>query len=91
MLETLQVAMLILLALCSAIGIWLQFLAWRHLKPGIPRYGHKDSMFKKKQDYYTEQGMAYIRLQKGLMYIMAGLFAVLIFAIEYGAPNPPGH
>jgi hypothetical protein len=88
-LDALQIAVILLLALCCAAGIGLQFAAWRHLKPGIPRYGHKDALFKKKEEYYTEAGMRYINMQKQLMYLMAVLFAILILSIEMGAEAPP--
>lgn len=82
----------LLIGLCCAAGIVLQFYAWRHLKPGIPRYGHKDALFKKKEEYYTEEGMRYVKMQKGLIYIMAPLFIALVVLIEWSAnAPPPGH
>lgn len=82
----------ILIGVCCAAGIVLQFYAWRHLKPGIPRFGHKDALFKKKEEYYTEEGMRYVTMQKGIMYIMAPLFLLLVIIIEFSADAPPpGH
>ena len=69
-------------------GIGLQFLAWRHRMPGIPRYGHKDSFFRKKDQMYTEQGMYYIRLQKKLMYVMLGAM-ILFFIMVQPDQAPP--
>lgn len=91
MMEILQVAALIGLTLCCVAGIVLQFFAWRHLKPGIPPYGHKDALFKKKDQYYTPEGMRYIEMQKKLIYVMLGLFFLFIYTIEADAPPPPGH
>ena len=82
----------ILIGIACAAGIVLQFFAWRHLKPGIPRWGHKDALFKKKDQYYTEEGMRYVNMQKGLMYAMTPLLVLLIVIIEYSADAPPpGH
>jgi len=73
---------------CCVIGIVLQFYAWRHLKPGIPRFGHKDSLFKKKDEYYTEEGMKYVNMQKTVTYVMAALFAVALFSSTPGSDVP---
>ena len=82
----------ILIGLCCAVGIGLQFFAWRHLKPGIPRWGHKDALFRKKEEYYTEEGMRYVNMQKNLMIAMTPLLILLIVVIEYAAEGPPpGH
>ena len=78
------ILILLAITLCCIAGIVLQFYAWRHLKPGIPRYGHKDSMFRKRADYYTEDGMRYIEMQKKLTYVMFGLFVIFIVLIETG-------
>lgn len=89
LLEILQAGVLLLIALCCVVGVVLQFYAWRHLKPGIPRFGHKDSLFKKKAEYYTEEGLHYIGLQKQVMYVMLFLFAIFIVTIELLADAPP--
>ncbi|MDF1750966.1 MAG: hypothetical protein P1V34_19055 [Alphaproteobacteria bacterium] len=81
-----QILLIILLALCCVAGFVLQFYAWRHLKPGIPRFGHKDAMFKKKDQYYTEEGLKYIEWQKRIMNVMFFLFAGFIILIEWSAP-----
>lgn len=81
-----QILLIILLALCCIVGFVLQFYAWRHLKPGIPRFGHKDAMFKKKDQYYTEEGLKYIEWQKRIMNVMFFLFAGFIILIEWSAP-----
>jgi hypothetical protein len=74
------------IALCSAGGIVLQFKAWQHLKPGIPKFGHKDSLFTKKADYYTEEGMRYVGMQKQLIYAMAVFALLLLVSIELSGP-----
>ena len=84
-----QIIMLALLGLCCLAGIVLQFYAWRHLKPGIPRYGHKDALFKKKEEYYEPEGLRYIEMQKKIMYGMAGIFALFIVMLELEADGPP--
>lgn len=78
------------IGLCSAAGIALQFKAWQHLKPGIPRFGHKDSLFTKKADYYTEEGLRYVGMQKRLIYAMAVLALLLILGIELSGPPADG-
>ncbi|MEC9267607.1 MAG: hypothetical protein RLW87_02260 [Alphaproteobacteria bacterium] len=89
LLEILHIVAWGLLALCCFAGIALQFFAWRHLKPGIPRFGHKDSLFKKKAEYYTEEGLVFIELQKRVMYVMLTIFFLYIAAIEFLSPGPP--
>lgn len=89
LIELAQMTILGLLALCCVIGVALQFFAWRHLKPGIPRFGHKDSLFKKKAEYYTDEGLHYIELQKRVMYVMLALFFLFIASIEFSATEPP--
>ncbi|HAE00140.1 MAG TPA: hypothetical protein DCL95_06665 [Rhodospirillaceae bacterium] len=81
-----QILLIILLTLCCVAGFVLQFYAWRHLKPGIPRFGHKDAMFRKKDQYYEPEGLKYIDWQKKIMHIMFVLFAALIILIEWSAP-----
>lgn len=84
----LQIALILLVSGCCLGGLVLQLFAWRHLKPGIPRYGHKDALFNKKEEYYTEQGMKYVNLQKILLYGMAGLLVVFFLVTEIGRPPP---
>lgn len=78
------------IALCSVGGIALQFKAWKHLKPGIPRFGHKDSLFTKKADYYTEEGLRYVGMQKRLIYVMAAFALLLLVGIELSGPPEAG-
>lgn len=84
----LQVIAVGLIGACCLAGIVLQFFAWRHLKPGVPRFGHKDALFKKKQEYYTEEGMRYVNMQKTLAYVMAVLFMLVLFGTDPG--DDPG-
>ena len=88
-LEVPHYILIFVIAVSCFTGIGLQFLAWRHRKPGIPRYGHKDSFFRKKDQMYTEQGMYYIRLQKKLMYIMLGAMILFFIMVQPDQPPPP--
>jgi hypothetical protein len=88
----LQIGIIGLISLCCLGGLVLQIFAWRHLKPGIPKYGHKDALFNKKHEYYTEEGMKYVDMQKLLLYVMGGLLVVFFIVTEIGRPDaPPGH
>lgn len=86
----LQIAIIGLVSACCVGGLILQLFAWRHLKPGIPRYGHKDALFNKKEEYYTEHGMKYVNLQKMLLYGMGGLLVIFFIVTEIGRPDAPG-
>lgn len=81
--EIVQIILLILVSACCIAGFVLQFYAWRHLKPGIPRFGHKDALFRKKDQYYEPEGMVYIEWQKRIMHVMFVLFILFIIAIEW--------
>lgn len=77
------------IVICCIAGIILQIFASRHRKPGIPRLGHKDALFKKKDLYYTETGMKYVEMQKYAMYIMAAMFILFLFTAEQPPVPPP--
>lgn len=62
-------------------GFVLQLLAFRHRREEYGLFGHKDSMFRHKENAYTEEGMKYIRLQK--MVIIAACIAALFAALRY--------
>ena len=80
--STLQWVLVGLIAVCCVTGVGLQFFAWRHLKPGIPKYGHKDALFNKKKEYYTDEGMRYVNMQRIVMYAMGFLFMAFLLLGE---------
>ena len=81
-----QLIIVILLAIACIAGMALHVLANRHRRPGVPAFGHKDSLFRNKSQVYTEEGMKYVRMQKGLI-VVAALLAVLLLVM--GTPPPP--
>ncbi len=79
-----QLAVMILLAGICLVGMVLHGLAQRHRKPGVPRVGQKDSLFRKAEQHYTETGLRYVAIQKRLV-VLATILVVLLFALS----SPP--
>lgn len=84
-LTTAQLAVMILLAAVCVAGMVLHAVALRHRKPGVPRIGQKDSLFRKAEQHYTETGLKLIAIQKRLV-VGAMILVVLLFVLS----RPPG-
>ncbi|MCR9221663.1 MAG: hypothetical protein NXI21_15680 [Alphaproteobacteria bacterium] len=69
--------------LCIA-GMGLHVMALRHRRPGVPIFGHKDSLFRRKHEIFTEEGMKYVEWQKRLV-VLAMILVVLLFVL--GLPD----
>ena len=80
-----QLIVMVLLAAICLVGMVLHAVALRHRKPGVPRVGQKDSLFRKAEEHYTEKGLRLIWIQKRLV-VVATILVVLLFVLS----QPPG-
>lgn len=77
------IAQLVLLGLIFLVCLWgmvLHVFALRHRKPGIPIFGYKDSLLKRAEERFTEEGMKYVEQQKRLVVVAMILVVLLVVA-----------
>ncbi|MEQ8602268.1 MAG: hypothetical protein RIB45_03030 [Marivibrio sp.] len=77
------IAQLVLLGLIFLVCLWgmvLHVFALRHRKPGVPIFGYKDSLLKRAEERFTEEGMKYVEQQKRLVVVAMILVVLLVVA-----------